>query len=554
MNSSSTSISSSFTTRIPCHLLLSSPPEAPISQLNPSTDHQDERIVNSHEQMNDPQPCPTKNKRGRPKKSITVSTTTPVLTRPSRNRKPTKFSTPIVPIEQELNDQSGRSQDVDESTESSDSEPTPNSTQVSNRYTVLLEKARASRAKTLEKKERIEAKVPAKSKAMMNATSLIASCKSRIANIKPAASGRNLQLQPIPPLNPRFDDMMNSPNPNEFFMDHTGETVHSFLELYRMCESSLNPRRKGRRAKIGPIDQLIVLLTYYHLYPTLTELSRITKINLSTCSDSIKHASNAIRSVFSSKLLYTPKLNELVQRVPSTENFPDALLIVDSTFLPTTRPQASFDSSRAFFSPKHGDYGLKYQVTHSRDGRAVHVSGPHAGSRHDFAIFKDESDTLKLILQDPNFEWSILMDKGYVGANSLPGITAHIPNKINSVEFENDTIESKMLAKERVLCENFYGRLKNRYAIVREQYRGSWALHKTHFENVVALTNFHTQCRPLRNSDDDAEFYRNLQVVQRDEGLQRYWTAVSKRARYYKKRKMAVTFDTNEFENDQQID
>ena len=186
---------------------------------------------------------------------------------------------------------------------------------------------------------------------------------------------------------------------------------------------------------------------------------------------------------------------------------------------------------------KHGDYGLKYQVVHSRDGRAVHVSGPHAGAKHDLNIFTDTVPIIQAILKDPNFSWSLLADKGYVGSNALEGVNVHVPNKSTDILQLYDEKDSQDLSEQRVLCENFYGRVKSRYAFARETFRGSWSIHRVHFENVVALTNYHIQTHPLRNSNEESQFLQRLESVQRLEAAQsQELKAAHERASYKRKR------------------
>jgi hypothetical protein len=57
---------------------------------------------------------------------------------------------------------------------------------------------------------------------------------------------------------------------------------------------------------------------------------------------------------------------------------------------------------------------------------------------------------------------------------------------------------NKKLGRARVIAENFYGRLKTLWGIMREKYQGDRARYPTIFLNCVALTNFHISKNPLR--------------------------------------------------------
>ena len=67
--------------------------------------------------------------------------------------------------------------------------------------------------------------------------------------------------------------------------------------------------------------------------------------------------------------------------------------------------------------------------------------------------------------------------------------------------------DNQIIGKTRVLVENFFGRMKNRYAIIGSLYRGDRENYENIFRLCVALTNFEIMyCKhPLRK--EDGEFY-----------------------------------------------
>jgi len=94
-----------------------------------------------------------------------------------------------------------------------------------------------------------------------------------------------------------------------------------------------------------------------------------------------------------------------------------------------------------YYSGKHKIYCLKSEVTHAPvSGLAMRISTAHPGARHDFDIFSAEIGSWIEQLQKTPAEkersasqaedhWQQLAEKGYQGANSLPGVHMHHPHK-----------------------------------------------------------------------------------------------------------------------------
>eukprot|EP00644_Phytophthora_capsici_P016038 jgi/Phyca11/115373/e_gw1.28.60.1 len=154
------------------------------------------------------------------------------------------------------------------------------------------------------------------------------------------------------------------------------------------------------------------------------------------------------------------------------DNFPCALYAVDVTFQQSYRPSGSIAENGSWYSGKHHLYGLKVEVSVDKRGFAINCSEHAKGSIHDITMFKnnktfhlskikklpgDESLNDNGPLRDsfPN-EWAILADKGY------QGIAAHLrcihPKKGRSLS-RADQATNDLIAHDRVIVENFFGRL-----------------------------------------------------------------------------------------------
>jgi DDE superfamily endonuclease len=180
--------------------------------------------------------------------------------------------------------------------------------------------------------------------------------------------------------------------------------------------------------------------------------------------------------------------------------YPHVALIVDCSFQPSNKMGVSFEERKLFFSGKHHQYGIKREYAHMPNGIffakkslgvAVHVSKPHPGAHHDFVIFQESVSFYRTFLEkelgdehlpDPEplqANWALLADKGYIGANEF--VRALIPRKALPGRSlgEADNLSNRRLSSARVICENYYGRLKGLFRICSEKFRGKYPLNIT---------------------------------------------------------------------------
>jgi hypothetical protein len=200
-------------------------------------------------------------------------------------------------------------------------------------------------------------------------------------------------------------------------------------------------------------------------------------------------------------------------------DYPEVALINDVTFQTRSRPHMLFSDARYYFSGKHHAYGFKTEVGHAPNGLAMFVGDTHAGSVHDFTIFKEKVDVYRDFLHkrpdDHNMaddgemheeypdSWVMMVDKGYQGIAEW--VRAVIPKKGRRLE-RADVNRNKLIAKNRIICENFYGRMKKLFKIMEDKWRWDEKWYSKTFEICVALTNYHIKKYPLRN--EDGVFYR----------------------------------------------
>uniref|UniRef100_H3GYU3 DDE Tnp4 domain-containing protein n=1 Tax=Phytophthora ramorum TaxID=164328 RepID=H3GYU3_PHYRM len=202
--------------------------------------------------------------------------------------------------------------------------------------------------------------------------------------------------------------------------------------------------------------------------------------------------------------------------------FPCALYAVDVTFQQSWRPGGFIQENDKYYSGKHHLYGLKVEVSVDTRGFAINCSEHAKGATHDITMFKDnksfhQAKMAKLpgeeVLHDdgplkekfPN-EWAILADKGYQGlANYLRCIH---PKKGRSLSRAEET-SNDQISSDRVIVENYFGRLNVLWRITTDKYRWNESLYDDVFRLSVALTNFHVSISPLR--EQNGEWYRQSQ-------------------------------------------
>jgi len=202
--------------------------------------------------------------------------------------------------------------------------------------------------------------------------------------------------------------------------------------------------------------------------------------------------------------------------------FPEAIAITDTKFQMCYRPKGRFHEARIYFSPKHGAYGIKTEITHARNGRAMMYSNHVHGSKHDYSVFISRVDIHKKYLTKVHTDrtltddgalqkqfplmWAMLCDKGYTGAENH--IRAIIP--VHSPNANEEQTQNRKIGKARVLCENYYGRMVSLWGIIARKWRWDHKVYDQVMGICLALTNAHIDISPLRA--EEYKIYRSLLV------------------------------------------
>ncbi|ETW03688.1 hypothetical protein H310_05074 [Aphanomyces invadans] len=212
----------------------------------------------------------------------------------------------------------------------------------------------------------------------------------------------------------------------------------------------------------------------------------------------------------------------------SFKNFPMALYAVDVTFQKTNAPVGSFAEKKRFFSKKHGQYGLKVEVSVLPNGYAINVTSAAPGSIADLTICEEnEGFHLVMLAKRPDEEsmhdngrhqeqhpgsWALLADKGYQGLQRRLRAITPTKKPPGGMLSSSELVQNDKIASDRVIVEKVFGRLKTLWAIVSDTYMWKRENYDMFFGTCVALTNVHIQFMPLQQEDGD-EYNRYLNRI-----------------------------------------
>jgi hypothetical protein len=144
-------------------------------------------------------------------------------------------------------------------------------------------------------------------------------------------------------------------------------------------------------------------------------------------------------------------------------------LVVDAMVQKREWPAASLEEARRYFSGKHWIYCLKSQVVTNRQGLALHAVAGVPGSVYDLMLFRSTVTELEeLVASKPNESTKILADKEYIGFTDSQILQHMTPSKKsrNGVLSQAQLAANNKFGSIRVIIENYFGRLSNRFLIM----------------------------------------------------------------------------------------
>jgi hypothetical protein len=258
------------------------------------------------------------------------------------------------------------------------------------------------------------------------------------------------------------------------------EEFDKLLEAFSVClEETKNKKyrknKKSRKRRPGggrtgsletPENKLFFILYYLKNYPTFDVLGFIFDINPSKAHENVKKLIPILKSA-QKTLRALPKqrfknANEFSQVVEKTKN-----IAIDATEREHFRHQNN-KQQRQHFSGKKQRHTVKNTVIASCSCKGIFFVGKTVpGSRHDYALFKQEFD--------PHENWfksvTASVDLGYQGIKKdyLSPKNIHIPHKKPRKSKCNPTPslttkqrkENKLISRTRIAVEHAIGGMKS---------------------------------------------------------------------------------------------
>jgi hypothetical protein len=281
------------------------------------------------------------------------------------------------------------------------------------------------------------------------------------------------------------------------------DTLNSKIkEKYPAFEQKRLSREDRKRAigaghpfNLSLTDRLLMLLVYYHMYPSSTLLGYL--FNLSQTS--VLKAIRKLEPLVSEILPLPKKEQDKVRRLQTVDEveamFPGFKAFLDATEQEIPRPKAK-RKRKTHYSGKKKKHTVKTQITVNKNGLIIHKTGHAVGSTHDYTLYKhnhpDLPDNVRLGL-----------DLGYLGIKAdYPKLNCVLPFKRKNpgrgkrgVKAAGLSAEQKAfnrkLSKARVEVEHTFSRLK-KFRVWADEFRNRLKHYDIMTDVVCGLVNFRT--------------------------------------------------------------
>jgi hypothetical protein len=249
----------------------------------------------------------------------------------------------------------------------------------------------------------------------------------------------------------------------------------------------------GHPFKLSLTDRLLMLIVYYHMYPSSTLLGYLFNISQTSVLKTIRKLEPLV-----SEVLPLPKLeHDKVRRLQSVDEieamFPGFRAFLDATEQEIPRPKAK-RKRKTHYSGKRKKHTVKTQLTVNKKGMIIHKTSHVKGSMHDYSLYKRSHPHL------PD-NVCLDLDLGYLGIKTdYPNLNCMLPIKRKNpgrgkrgVKAQELSAEqkafNKVLAKERVVVEHTNSRVK-KFHIFGDEFRNRLKRYDIMTNIVCGLVNF----------------------------------------------------------------
>lgn len=240
-------------------------------------------------------------------------------------------------------------------------------------------------------------------------------------------------------------------------------------------------------------DRLLILLIYYHMYPSSTLLGYLFCISQTSVLKNIKKLEPLVSEVLPLPKLEHDKIRKL-QTVDEVEAmFPGFKAFLDATEQEIPRPHGK-RKRKTHYSGKRKKHTVKTQLTVNAKGLIVHKTSHVKGSMHDYALYQRSHPHLPSNVR-------LGLDLGYLGIKAdYPNLNCVLPIKrknpgrgkrgVKAQELSAEQKASnKELASERVIVEHANSWVK-KFRIFGDEFRNRLKRYDLVTDIVCGLVNF----------------------------------------------------------------
>ncbi len=271
-------------------------------------------------------------------------------------------------------------------------------------------------------------------------------------------------------------------------------------EKYTAYEEKRLTRKDRKRAfgaghpfKLSLTDRALMLLVYYHMYPSSTLLGYLFDLSQTSVLKTIRK----LEPIVSEVLPLPKKQQDKVKRLQTVEEieavFPGFKAFLDATEQEIPRPHGK-RKRKTHYSGKRKKHTVKTQLTVNKKGLIIHKTAHVKGSMHDYTLYKRSHPHL------PD-NVCLDLDLGYLGIrDDYPNLYCMLPIKRKNpgrgkrgVKAKELSLEQKVFnkafAKERVVVEHTNSRVK-KFRIFGDEFRNRLKRYDVMSDIVCGLVNF----------------------------------------------------------------
>ena len=168
----------------------------------------------------------------------------------------------------------------------------------------------------------------------------------------------------------------------------------------------------GRKFALSLQNRLLMLLFYYRTYTTQIVCGMVFNVGQATVSRDISYLEPVVRMC----IPIPEKMHAAASKAKNMEDLealiPGLAVLVDVSEQPIYRPQDD-ETQRKHYSGKAKRHTMKTQYATAYDGLILQTSTAVAGSKHDFAVFKESV---------PTFPENLPREQETALDNAVPGV------------------------------------------------------------------------------------------------------------------------------------